>query len=136
MSNMHVHQLPGYHIESDTMLDRYAEAIRSSVDTKESLFEHIDKWRGAWELWARETDPSIPRILNHEISDSLLEKLRKSMSPDFIPKEDDADDQLICNLLLPPSFLLAMLVAKKFDIPFCTALHQSLCKLEDHSPCF
>ena len=130
---MNIHELPGFHIEDNDMPQRYAKSLRASLDTKEALFEHINRWKAAWELWPNK-DKNIKKILNKQISDWAFKRLKtKGINKDFVPGKKD---NLVCDLLVPPVLLKATLIAQEFGVPFCTALHQGFCKLEDHSFCF
>lgn len=130
---MKIHQLPGYHIEDVDMPKRYAKSLRESLDSKQKLFEHIDRWKAAWELWPKK-DRSIKKILNKQISNRTLKRLKnKGIRKDFVAGKRDS---IICDLLVPPVLLKASSVAKVFGVPFCTALHQYFCTLDNHELCF
>lgn len=143
---MNIYELPGYHIENNAMTQRYAESLDAVVcghllrdhvlqdHIERQLYHHIERWKAAWELWPRPTK-AINDILNHDITKVEINRLREAVNnkKTFVPTEND---ELVSELILPSTFLMAFFVSKKFEVPFCTALHQSFCNLEDHSNCF
>ena len=130
---MNIYDLPGYHIEDDTMLQRYTESLKISVN-EGWLQDHVIQWRAAWELWPRPTK-AIIRILNFELNNDETIRLQQAINDkeNFIPTEND---ELVTELIMPATFLVAFFIVERFEVPFCTALHQSFCELEDHNRCF
>lgn len=126
-----VTQLPGYAIDDNAMPERFRAELRT-VQSIEALDAFLAKWRTVWQL---EQDYLNDTILAGTFDkEAALQCIQASFSGGCAHLEKAAC--IGAGIALPPAFLRASLIATKFGVPFCTALHQLYCDDETHAQCF
>ena len=141
---MRICELPGYDISGYTEdIDKvYMREIRQIVKKRKMatvlklLKKHILRWKAFWELGQdRAKFPEILRkIARLDIHRTDIRRLYRLANDKKVkPKPSD---KVATYLLLPPSMILARILANSFQVPFCTALHQGFCKDPNHVGCF
>lgn len=140
---MRVCDLPGYDVSGEEveMDSRYVAEVRQILKNRKMvtvlklLKKHIARWSALWEVGQDEYKfPGVLRkIAKLNIQRSDIRRLRSiANNRKFVPT--NADKVAVC-IFLPPTMLYSRMIANKFKIPFCTALHQGYCREKDHSDC-
>ena len=142
---MKIYELPYYNIEGEELFEHYKRDLRL-IDSTDSCKLFIRTWYFLWECVEDKKNPTDRWVLDYDIDTDtviMLQKLlkitdvgwKKELVKD--KKFGERKDVLISlNLIAPESTLVALILAKQYQVSFCTALHQKFCKLEKHEGCF
>lgn len=126
-----VAQLPGYAIDDNAMPERFRAELRT-VQSIEALDAFLAKWRAVWQLEQGYLNATI--LAGTFDKEAALQCIQASFDRGCTHLEKASCIGM--DIALPPAFLRASLIAAKFGVPFCTALHQLYCTDETHTQCF
>lgn len=116
--------LPEYDLSRDFFKD-YVKEVKA-ISTTDELFHHMMRWR---ELISIDSFPSKDEM------GGILENLISIRSGALSPDEDN-DNNVALEIVLPRIALLTLPVAKAFCVSEYSAMHRLFCKQPNHSLCF
>jgi len=141
---MKIYELPYYNIEGEELFEHYKRDLRL-IDSVESCKLFIRTWYFLWECVQDRGNDWDRLILNYDVDDKVIEMLKEilKMKNAQVKKEMKKDKGffqrkevgIALNLIAPVSTIEALLLAKEYQVSFCTALHQRFCK-EKHEDCY
>lgn len=139
-NKLYVHEVPFYRVDNDDFVHKYVTQVRA-LQTVSDLKQHIRDWYPLFSLkasWAVAGHVSLARVLCLDITDKVLEAVRKYSAPNraFPCTGLDEDTRVAAEILVPCALLISIHVAQRLCVPVGTALHQVFCTRTDHEPCF